>query len=445
MRSPRRSVRRAPGRDGVRPPARGEGSRAEFGSHAGREPESWRPQVPRHPPPPQPPTLLLVPPRTGRHSNFRGGDIFSSVLSPQHTYLPRVLPLTDVRRDRVDCRAASRRRPRASAPPSSPASSSIGAERRPLVVSIIRVGRSRSTGWRRAPRLVDRVATMASSGAGVPAAYRTGDAEKPAPPRGLRRRHHRRHERSRVRARQGVSRARRQVRPGRSAARVDAAVAALRAEFPGACVAGGDATRHGPRATSTPSATTPHPRRMRAPLAQQRRDGVVEELLDVEPAEVVRVCNTNLTGAILCCQKAVRLMRRQDEGSAGGSRRAGISTDLTLRSDTTCTTSVQPVGRLFQQVHVHAQGDQARFILADGIAQRGPRGGGLRRRPSAVARHGAHRLAPRRRVAGGQKVLQRPRRGTGGGGGGPVPEDPRNGRDTNRDRVSDAPGRVGPV
>ena len=70
MRSPRRSVRRAPGRDGVRPPARGEGSRAEFGSHAGREPESWRPQVPRHLPPPQPPNPSLVPPRTGRHSEL---------------------------------------------------------------------------------------------------------------------------------------------------------------------------------------------------------------------------------------------------------------------------------------------------------------------------------------------------------------------------------------
>ena len=37
--------------------------------------------------------------------------------------------------------------------------------------------------------------------------------------------------------------------------------------------------------------------------------------MDLEPSEVVRVCNTNLTGAILCCQKAVRVMRRQPKGS----------------------------------------------------------------------------------------------------------------------------------
>ena len=40
-----------------------------------------------------------------------------------------------------------------------------------------------------------------------------------------------------------------------------------------------------------------------------------EPLMSIEPAEVVQVCNTNLTGAILCCQKAVRLMQRQPHGS----------------------------------------------------------------------------------------------------------------------------------
>jgi NAD(P)-dependent dehydrogenase (short-subunit alcohol dehydrogenase family) len=39
----------------------------------------------------------------------------------------------------------------------------------------------------------------------------------------------------------------------------------------------------------------------------------------VQPyAEVVQVCNTNLTGAILCCQKAVRVMQRQPQPTAGG-------------------------------------------------------------------------------------------------------------------------------
>ena len=40
-----------------------------------------------------------------------------------------------------------------------------------------------------------------------------------------------------------------------------------------------------------------------------------ETLLDVEPSEVVRVCNTNLTGAVLCCQKAAKIMVRQRRGS----------------------------------------------------------------------------------------------------------------------------------
>ena len=110
---------------------------------------------------------------------------------------------------------------------------------------------------------------------------------------------------------------------GRSATRVDAAVAALRAEFPGACVAGArcdvtdprDVDAFGDYAASTIGVV--HHWLNNAGMVSSR-----EPLFDVEPAEVVRVCNTNLTGAILCCQKAVRLMRRQDEGSAGGSRRA---------------------------------------------------------------------------------------------------------------------------
>ena len=109
---------------------------------------------------------------------------------------------------------------------------------------------------------------------------------------------------------------------GRSATRVDAAVAALRAEFPGACVAGArcdvtdprDVDAFGDYAAATIGVV--HHWLNNAGMVSSR-----EPLFDVEPAEVVRVCNTNLTGAILCCQKAVRLMRRQDEG-AGGSHRA---------------------------------------------------------------------------------------------------------------------------
>ena len=155
-------------------------------------------------------------------------------------------------------------------------------------------------------------------------AYRTGDAEKPAPPEGfgvvitgatkgvgyaL--------------AREFLARGDRVCICGRSATRVDAAVAALRAEFPGACVAGArcdvtdprDVDAFGDYAASTIGVV--HHWLNNAGMVSSR-----EPLFDVEPAEVVRVCNTNLTGAILCCQKAVRLMRRQDEGSAGGSRRA---------------------------------------------------------------------------------------------------------------------------
>ena len=154
-------------------------------------------------------------------------------------------------------------------------------------------------------------------------AYRTGDAEKPAPPEGfgvvitgatkgvgyaL--------------AREFLARGDRVCICGRSATRVDAAVAALRAEFPGACVAGArcdvtdprDVDAFGDYAASTVGVV--HHWLNNAGMVSSR-----EPLFDVEPAEVVRVCNTNLTGAVLCCQKAIRLMRRQDEGSDGGSRR----------------------------------------------------------------------------------------------------------------------------
>ena len=115
MRSPRRSVRRAPRSDGVRPPARGEASRAEFGSHTGREPESRRPQVPRHLPP-QPFSRSTLAWRALSRRKFPRGDIFSKAFSPAahlRARTARAPGLTDVRRDRVDCRAASRR-PRAS-------------------------------------------------------------------------------------------------------------------------------------------------------------------------------------------------------------------------------------------------------------------------------------------------------------------------------------------
>ena len=154
-------------------------------------------------------------------------------------------------------------------------------------------------------------------------AYRTGDAEKPAPPEGfgvvitgatkgvgyaL--------------AREFLARGDRVCICGRSATRVDAAVAALRAEFPGACVAGArcdvtdprDVDAFGDYAASTIGVV--HHWLNNAGMVSSR-----EPLFDVEPAEVVRVCNTNLTGAVLCGQKASRLMRRQDEGSDGGSRR----------------------------------------------------------------------------------------------------------------------------
>lgn len=99
---------------------------------------------------------------------------------------------------------------------------------------------------------------------------------------------------------------------GRSQIRVDNAVKALRAEFPGRCVAGAacdvtdprDVDEFGDFAASTVG--TIHHWLNNAGMVSAR-----ETLLDVEPSEVVRVCNTNLTGAVLCCQKAAKMMVRQ--------------------------------------------------------------------------------------------------------------------------------------
>ena len=103
---------------------------------------------------------------------------------------------------------------------------------------------------------------------------------------------------------------------GRSQIRVDNAVKALRAEFPGKCVAGAacdvtdprDVDEFGDFAASTVG--TIHHWLNNAGMVSAR-----ETLLDVEPSEVVRVCNTNLTGAVLCCQKAAKIMVRQRRGS----------------------------------------------------------------------------------------------------------------------------------
>jgi len=107
---------------------------------------------------------------------------------------------------------------------------------------------------------------------------------------------------------------------GRSATRVDAAVAALRAEFPGACVAGTrcdvtdprDVDAFGDYAAATVGVI--HHWLNNAGMVSSR-----QPLFDIDASEVVRVCNTNLTGAILCCQKAVKLMRRQGASGTGGS------------------------------------------------------------------------------------------------------------------------------
>ena len=110
---------------------------------------------------------------------------------------------------------------------------------------------------------------------------------------------------------------------GRSQIRVDDAVKALRSEFPGRCVAGAacdvtdprDVDDFGDFAASTVG--TIHHWLNNAGMVSAR-----ETLLDVEPSEVVRVCNTNLTGAVLCCQKAAKIMVRQAPkvGSASSRR-----------------------------------------------------------------------------------------------------------------------------
>ena len=133
---------------------------------------------------------------------------------------------------------------------------------------------------------------------------------------------------------------------GRSQIRVDDAVRALRSEFPGRCVAGAacdvtdprDVDDFGDFAASTVG--TIHHWLNNAGMVSAR-----ETLLDVEPSEVVRVCNTNLTGAVLCCQKAAKIMVRQSSrGSASGFQHVpfhvynfGFSTWGASFSRSTCT------------------------------------------------------------------------------------------------------------
>jgi NAD(P)-dependent dehydrogenase (short-subunit alcohol dehydrogenase family) len=171
------------------------------------------------------------------------------------------------------------------------------------------------------------VTTRASSSSSSNRTYRTGDAERPAPPEGfgvvitgatkgvgyaL--------------AREFLMRGDRVCICGRSATRVDAAVAALRAEFPGACVAGTrcdvtdprDVDAFGDYAAATVGVI--HHWLNNAGMVSSR-----QPLFDIDPSEVVRVCNTNLTGAILCCQKAVKLMRRQGASGTGGSGEGSAS------------------------------------------------------------------------------------------------------------------------
>ena len=180
-----------------------------------------------------------------------------------------------------------------------------------------------------------KVTTRASSSSsGNNKTYRTGDAERPAPPEGfgvvitgatkgvgyaL--------------AREFLMRGDRVCICGRSATRVDAAVAALRAEFPGACVAGTrcdvtdprDVDAFGDYAAATVGVI--HHWLNNAGMVSSR-----QPLFDIDPSEVVRVCNTNLTGAILCCQKAVKLMRRQGASSTGGSGEERSGSSSTNRS-----------------------------------------------------------------------------------------------------------------
>ena len=205
-------------------------------------------------------------------------------------------------------------------------SSSPSCRARPEI-EISRRRTTRVTTWRDVSSRI--VTTRASSSSSSNRTYRTGDAERPAPPEGfgvvitgatkgvgyaL--------------AREFLMRGDRVCICGRSATRVDAAVAALRAEFPGACVAGTrcdvtdprDVDAFGDYAAATVGVI--HHWLNNAGMVSSR-----QPLFDIDPSEVVRVCNTNLTGAILCCQKAVKLMRRQGASGTGGSgeERSGSS------------------------------------------------------------------------------------------------------------------------
>ena len=197
-------------------------------------------------------------------------------------------------------------------------SSSPSCRARPEI-EISRRRTTRVTTWRHVSSR--KVTTRASPSSSSNRTYRTGDAERPAPPEGfgvvitgatkgvgyaL--------------AREFLMRGDRVCICGRSATRVDAAVAALRAEFPGACVAGTrcdvtdprDVDAFGDYAAATVGVI--HHWLNNAGMVSSR-----QPLFDIDPSEVVRVCNTNLTGAILCCQKAVKLMRRQGASGTGGS------------------------------------------------------------------------------------------------------------------------------
>ena len=197
-------------------------------------------------------------------------------------------------------------------------SSSPSCRARPEI-EISRRRTTRVTTWRDVSSRI--VTTRASASSSSNRTYRTGDAERPAPPEGfgvvitgatkgvgyaL--------------AREFLMRGDRVCICGRSATRVDAAVAALRAEFPGACVAGTrcdvtdprDVDAFGDYAAATVGVI--HHWLNNAGMVSSR-----QPLFDIDASEVVRVCNTNLTGAILCCQKAVKLMRRQGASGTGGS------------------------------------------------------------------------------------------------------------------------------
>ena len=211
-------------------------------------------------------------------------------------------------------------------------SSSPSCRARPEI-EISRRRTTRVTTWRDvSSRIVTTRASVSSSSNNK--TYRTGDAERPAPPEGfgvvitgatkgvgyaL--------------AREFLMRGDRVCICGRSATRVDAAVAALRAEFPGACVAGTrcdvtdprDVDAFGDYAAATVGVI--HHWLNNAGMVSSR-----QPLFDIDPSEVVRVCNTNLTGAILCCQKAVKLMRRQGASSTGGSGEERSGSSSTNRS-----------------------------------------------------------------------------------------------------------------